>query len=173
MKKEKRKILKIRPFNMANFSGGSGYLVFSIIYQAMAMLPAILIIWLVSLIKLPRIDGSEEIDRDKAVKRYNVIAIPLCILVAIIGFVLACISNYGTFMEYWIEILIIGIVPSVFLFIIVRFCHRKIIDHNSSIASMIAMSVVFTILALIGIMLFCGLIIDPILDEMANGIYGF
>lgn len=53
-KKEKRRILKVRPFNMANFSGGSGYLVFSLIYQAMAILPAMIIIWATSLISLKK-----------------------------------------------------------------------------------------------------------------------
>lgn len=31
--KEKKKILKVRPFNMANYSGGSGYLIFSIFFS--------------------------------------------------------------------------------------------------------------------------------------------
>lgn len=94
--KEKRRILKIRPFNMANFSGGSGYLVFSIIYQAMAVLPAI------------------------------------------------C------------------------LYFIVRFCHKQIIERNMGIAPMIALSVFLTAIALLGIMAICGLLIDPILTEIAD-----
>ncbi len=171
--KEKRKILKVRPFNMANFSGGSGYLVFSIIYQAMAMLPAMIIIWLASLIKLPQLEDSNEIDSDRAVKRYNIISIPLCIIISIVGVIMAYTSNYGTFSEYWIEILIIGIVPAICLYFIVRFCHRQIIESNKGIAPMIALSVFLTAMTLIGIMLFCGGFIDPILTEIADSKYGY
>lgn len=166
--KEKRKILKVRPFNMANFSGGSGYLVFSVIYQAMAILPAMIIIWFTSLIKLPKLENSDEFDYDKAVKRYNIISIPLCIIIAIFGVIMACIGNYGTFEEYWIEIFIIGLVPAICLYFIVRFCHRQIIEHNAGIAPMIALSVFLTALALVGIMAFCGALIDPILTEIAD-----
>lgn len=168
MKKEKKKILKIRPFNMANFSGGSGYLVFSIVYQAMAILPAMVIIWFASLIKLPRLDENDEIDCTRAAKRYKLIAIPLCIAIAAIGVIMACIGNYGTFSEYWIEIFIIGLVPSICLFFIVRSCHRQIINHGMGIAPMIALSVFFIIIALVGIMAICGGIIDPILTEIAD-----
>lgn len=166
--KEKRKILRVRPFNMANFSGGSGYLVFSIIYQAMAMLPAMIIIWFASLIKLPKLENSDEFDCDKAVRRYNAVSIPLCIIIAIFGIIMACISNYGTFMEYWIEILFIGIVPAICLLFIIRYCHKQIIEHNAGIAKMIALSVVYTMIALIGILLICAGIIDPILTEIAE-----
>lgn len=166
--KEKRKILKVRPFNMANFSGGSGYLVFSIIYQAMAMLPAMIIIWFASLIKLPKLENSDEFDYDKAVRRYNAVSIPLCIIIVIFGIIMACISNYGTFREYWIEILFIGIAPAICLFFIIRYCHRQIIEHNANIAKMIALSVVYTMITLIGILLICAGIIDPILTEIAE-----
>lgn len=171
--KEKQRILKIRPFNMANFSGGSGYLVFSIIYQAMAMLPAMVIIWLTSLIRLPKLENSDEIDYDKAVRRYNIISIPLCVIIAIFGVIMACINNYGTFKEYWIEILFIGIVPAICLFFIIRFCHKQIIEHNAGIAKMVALSVVFTIIALIGILLICAGCIDPILTEIADQNYDY
>lgn len=63
-RKEKSKILKIRPFNMADFSGGSGYLVFSLLYQAMAIFPAMVLIWAGSLIKLPKMMTVKQLRKE-------------------------------------------------------------------------------------------------------------
>ena len=101
---DKSKILKIRPFNMANFSGGSGYLVFSLIYQAMAIIPAMIIIWFFSLIKLPK-NETGEIEQAKAGKHFYYISVPVSVILIIIATVFAFVSNYGTFTEYWFEII--------------------------------------------------------------------
>lgn len=167
MKKEKRKILKIRPFNMANFSGGSGYLIFSIFYQAMAILPAMIIIWLASLIKLPKLEESGEINCEKAIRRYNRVAIPLCVIIAIIGVVMAIVGNYGTFWEYWIEILIVGLAPAICLYFIIRFCHRQIIERKIGAFPMIVISVFLTAVALVAITIFCAGLLDPFLENLA------
>lgn len=165
--KEKQRILKVRPFNMANFSGGSGYLVFSIVYQALAILPAMVIIWLASLIKLPKLDESGEIDCKKAVKRYNIVAVPLCVIIAIIGLIFAYVGNYGTFGEYWIEIFLVGLAPAICLYFIVRFCHRRIIERKANVVPMIVLSVFLTVFALAVIYLLCICLIDPILSDFA------
>lgn len=166
--KEKRKILKVRPFNMANFSGGSGYLVFSLIYQAVAILPAMIIIWFSSLLKLPKHYGYEVIDTDKAAQRYYAVSIPICVVLIVIGIALACYSNYGTFREYWIEILFVGITPTVCLFFIMRFCHKKIVADGKSVVSMVVLSLVLMVFVLLGVLLISGLILDPILTSIAD-----
>ncbi|MCM1115645.1 MAG: hypothetical protein NC397_09135 [Clostridium sp.] len=164
--KEKCKILKIRPFNMANFSGGSGYLVFSVIYQAAAILPAMAIIWLVSLLKLPKYHNSDVIDTDKAAKRFYAISIPLSVILIIVGIILACSFNYGDFSQYWIEILFVGIAPTICLFFIMRFCHKKIVEEYCNTAPMILLSIGLTIAVLIVTLCISGLIIDPILTSL-------
>lgn len=167
--REKRKILKVRPFNMANFSGGSGYLVFSVIYQALAILPAMVIIWLAALIKLPKNYAFDVVDIDKAAKRYYAVSIPMCIILIGIGIFLACDFNYGTFFEYGIEVLFVGITPAVCMFFIMRSCHRKIVAGDSSTASMIALSVVLMVAVLLGVLLISALILDPILTSVFEG----
>lgn len=164
--REKRKILKVRPFNMANFSGGSGYLVFSVIYQALAIFPAMVIIWLASLIKLPKDYSFDVVDTDKAAKRYYAVSIPMCIILIGIGIFLACDFNYGTFFEYGIEALFVGITPAVCMFFIMRSCHRKIVAGDSSTASMIALSVVLMVAVLLGVLFISALILDPILTSI-------
>ena len=42
--KKRKKLLRIRPFNMANFSGAGGYIPFWGIFGAIASLPATLLI---------------------------------------------------------------------------------------------------------------------------------
>lgn len=167
--REKRKILKVRPFNMANFSGGSGYLVFSVIYQALAIFPAMVIIWLAALIKLPKDYSFDVVDTDKAAKRYYAVSIPMCIIIIGIGIFLACDFNYGTFFEYGIEVLFVGITPTVCMFFIMRSCHRKIVAGDSSTASMIALSVVLMVAVLLGVLLISALILDPILTSVFEG----
>lgn len=167
--REKRKILKVRPFNMANFSGGSGYLVFSVIYQALAIFPAMVIIWLASLIKLPKHFGYDVVDTDKAAKRYYAVSIPMCIILIGIGIFLACYSNYGTFFEYGIEVLFVGITPALCMFFIMRSCHRKIVAGDSSMVSMIVLSVVLMVAVLLGTLLISALILDPILTSIFEG----
>lgn len=97
-RKEKSKILKIRPFNMANFSGGSGYLVFSLLYQAMAIFPAMVLIWAGSLIKLPKNDDGETV-KERAGKRFYCVSVPFTVVLIIFAAVLAFITNYGTFLN--------------------------------------------------------------------------
>lgn len=146
-KREKRRILKVRPFNMANFSGGSGYLVFSLIYQAFAILPASLIIWFLTLVKLPKNeDGSK--DLYKAGKRFYAVAIPFSIVLIIIATVLAFSFNYGTFLEYWFEVIFISLVPSLCTFFILRHFHKKVVLGESTLAS-ILISLVLIIIVLV------------------------
>jgi hypothetical protein len=161
-KKEKRKVLKIRPFNMANFSGGSGYLVFSIVYQAMAMLPALVIIWLTSLIKLPK-DSFENIDRQKAGKRFYAVSIPVCFLLIIVGLVAAIATNYGGSL-YLVEILFIGIAPSVCTFFVLRRCHIAIVVKEANPIKMILLSIVGTIAVLLAVFIISAFMINPILE---------
>lgn len=164
-KKEKRRILKVRPFNMANFSGGSGYLVFSLIYQAMAILPAMIIIWATSLISLKKNKKKEDFDSKRAVKKYCAISIPVCIALAIVGLALGyyCLDGYGELFEYFIEWIIIGIVPSLSMFFIIKFCYKKVADGRFSVVSMAFLSIGLMIAVLAFVLLFSAYVIDPIL----------
>lgn len=149
-KKEKRKILKVRPFNMANFSGGSGYLVFSLIYQAMAVLPAMIIIWATSLISLKKNKKKEDFDSKKAVKKYCAISIPVCIALAIVGLALGyyCLDGYGELYYYFIVWIIVGITPSIGMFFIIKSCYKLVAEEKSDIPTAVFISAIMVIVLL-------------------------
>lgn len=164
-KDEKRRIIKVRPFNMANFSGGSGYLIFSLIYQAFAILPAALIIWAISLIKLPKNEDGET-DVYRAGKRFYAVAIPFSVILIVIAAVLAVITNYGTFLEYWFEIFIITFAPTLCAFFIIRHFHLRVVSGAKVLPS-ILISLGLIVAALIALLLLCAFVIDPILTDIS------
>lgn len=165
-KKEKMQILKVRPFNMANFSGGSGYLVFSLIYQAIAILPATLIIWFCTLFKLPKNEGGE-INEQKAAKRYNAVMIPFSIIFVTASLVMAIYFTYGygSLLTYAVEIAFVGIVPSICVFFIMRFWYRRIADGRASTASGILISII-TIAVVFALIFAVTGIMDTIITEI-------
>ncbi len=163
---EKGRILKVRPFNMANFSGGSGYLVFSLIYQAMAILPAMIIIWFFSLIRLPKNDTGE-IEQAKAGKRFYYISVPISVILIIIATVFAFVSNYGTFLEYGFEVILIALVPTVSAFFIIRKCHQKVVGGSNAFKMILVSFIgVFAVLAVTFVL--CMFMIDPILTGLLD-----
>lgn len=163
-KKEKNKILKVRPFNMANFSGGSGYLVFSVLYQAVAIFPAMVLIWFASLIKLPKNDAGE-IDKERAGKRFYFISIPISVILIIIATVFAFTMNYGTFFEYWFEVILVVLVPTVSTFFILKICHRAVVGGIKAI-KMILVSFAGVFAVIIATFIICAFLIDPILTSI-------
>lgn len=169
-KKEKRKILKVRPFNMANFSGGSGYLVFSLLYQAMAILPAMIIIWVTSIISLKKNKKKEEFDSKNAAKIYCTISIPVCVVLAIVGLALGYyfLEGYGELYVYFIEWVIIGALPAISMFFIIKSCYKMVAisDDKSSVGSMVFLSVVLMLVVLMAVFFVSFLIIDPILTYL-------
>lgn len=151
---------------MANFSGGSGYLVFSVIYQAAAILPAMILIWFASLIKLPK-NVIDEIDEEKAGKRFYFVSVPVSVILIIIATVLAFVTNYGTFSEYWFEVILIALLPTISTFFILRKCHKEVINGKKTI-TMILISFISVIFVLVATMLLCGCVIDPIIESFLN-----
>ena len=150
--KEKRKILKIRPFNMANFSGGSGYLIFSLIYQAFALLPGALIVWFLTLIKLPK-DENGNIITSRASKRFYAVTIPITVLFIIASVILAiyCCVGYGDLSVYAVEIAFIGIAPALCSFFVLRHFHSMIVRGKIRVAGAIFASLAIIVLIIIGV----------------------
>ncbi|MCH5320673.1 MAG: hypothetical protein J1E36_02850 [Eubacterium sp.] len=164
-KDEKRRIIKVRPFNMANFSGGSGYLVFSLIYQTFALLPGVLIVWFLTLIKLPK-DENGNIIVDRACKRFYAVTIPIAVLFIIASVILAiyCCAGYGDLSVYAVEIAFIGIAPTLCSFFVLRHFHSKIAHGEISVAGAIFASLGIIILIIIGVFA-VSLTLNSILEE--------
>jgi len=105
--KDQKKLLRLRPFNMANFSSGAGYLVFFAMFLSFIfILPASLLVWAGFAIPMKLKDGK--IDCQILIMRLNRVLLPICIvLFGIIFFGLAInavlegISNL--FLAIWIS----------------------------------------------------------------------
>lgn len=164
--KEKKKILKVRPFNMANFSGGSGYLIFSIFFQ-IALLPATLIVWLLSLVKLPKDDEGKLVESE-ARKRFRLVATPLFVVSTIVFLIVAvyCCWGYGSLLIYGFEILFAGAVPSVCTFFILKKLDSDVISGSLTAKGAILISLGAVVGVLVATFLISGLILEPIFNEI-------
>ena len=80
--KQNKKILRIRPFNMANFSSGAGFLAFGAIMSALFVIPINFFIWcgITAAITV----GEDETFHDKAKRQANRVLLPI----TIVGFLL-------------------------------------------------------------------------------------
>jgi len=118
---KKKKILRIRPFNMANFSGGSGYLPIYAIFGFVFSFPITFFICL-GMAAIPY-DAEGLLDTTAIRKKLVKIILPLCVL--IFGFLFYSLADtnrlYGDFKAYgfliaWISfILTFGIFFSLLL----------------------------------------------------------
>lgn len=159
--KGKKRILKIRPFNMANFSGGSGYAAFSLIWQAMATIPASLIIWIITVVKLP-MDEDGNIDKAKALKKFRCIVIPVYVILAIFSLYIAIESLYSDFTSYWYLVIFVGLVPLTASYFIFRASLVSVCDKSSSKASRIGVGFIsgFLMLAVYIVSLIIGILMS-------------
>lgn len=164
--KNRKRILKIRPFNMANFSGGSGYLIFSLFYQALALLPGVLIVWLMTLFKLPKNENGEIIT-SRASKRFYSVTIPLTVIFIIAATVLSAYLcyGYGSLSVYAAEIALIGIAPALCSFFVLRHFHAKIVFGDISIKRAVFSSLIIIIAVIIGLFLI-SLVLNSILESV-------
>lgn len=80
--KKREKLLRIRPYNMANFSGGSGYMPLVAIFGAIASFPVTLIIWMGMAISLEKEDGT--LDYQILKIRLNRTLLPICLVFSVI-----------------------------------------------------------------------------------------
>ncbi len=163
--KRKKKILKVRPFNMANFSGGSGYLVFSLIYQFYALLPATVLVWLLTLVKLPK-DENGNIISNKASKRFDAVTIPLTIVFIIGAVIFAAYScyGYGDLLVYSPLIIFIGIAPALCSFFILRHFHSKVARGEISTVKAILSSILIILIVIAGIYII-SIFLNTILEQ--------
>lgn len=79
---KKGRILKIRPFNMANFSGGSGYLPVYYFLELFAMVPYYFL--MVGLVAIKNKDGQTSYDKGKLVKSLIRVVLPVMLVLAIL-----------------------------------------------------------------------------------------
>jgi hypothetical protein len=75
--KQKNELLRLRPFNMANFSSGAGALIFAIIFSSgIFTLPAMILVW--TGFALPIKKGNGMLNFKILQRRLNRILFPIC-----------------------------------------------------------------------------------------------
>ena len=87
---KKEKILRIRPFNMANFSGAGGYIPMYSIFGAIFSFPATFLLWSGLAISLKKEDGKLNYTIIK--RRLKRIILPICLLFFVL-FAIICINQ--------------------------------------------------------------------------------
>lgn len=142
MKNKRKKILRIRPFNMANFSGGSGYLFVGFLYGVFSSFPIILITWLGAVLPLDKKEGG--LDYEKLKHRINCIALPICLIGFVILFYLGVSSNYGSFWAYLPEAVWGAFVPTVGTYYALRIA-AKSNRKNPSKAKFLLSAILWTV----------------------------
>ena len=93
--KNKEKLLRIRPFNMANFSGSFGYIPMYAMLGMIASLPATLFLWTGLALSLKKEDGK--LNYQVLKRRLNWFVLPICLVVLGYGVQICVqqISFYG------------------------------------------------------------------------------
>ncbi|MCL2048527.1 MAG: hypothetical protein FWG87_07345 [Defluviitaleaceae bacterium] len=91
--KKREQILRIRPFNMANFSSGS-YMMFWVSLNVVYSLPAALLLWSGLAVSLKNEDGKLNYSILK--ERLDKIVLPICVIASILTAIL-CILSLSSF----------------------------------------------------------------------------
>ena len=107
---ERERLLRLRPFNMANFSGGSGYMPVYAILGALAFVPAVLLLWTGFAISLKTENGNLHYQILK--RRLNRILLPICIVLFIPWAIYLGTAIYGNIFAYGLALLWCAGVPT-------------------------------------------------------------
>jgi len=125
--KTKETIIRIRPFNMANFSGGSGYMPLFALYGMIALVPAALLLW--TGMALPFKDEKGLLNYQILKKRLNRILLPICLIAFVLCIVLYApmVTSYGgNLLAYAPEILWCAGVPTMGIYFAISATARKL-----------------------------------------------
>ena len=123
----RERILRTRPFNMANFSGGSGYMpVFAILAMVISF-PATVLIWAGMAPSLKKEDGT--LDFNILKRRLNRILLPICLaacVLLVISFVPMVVSYGGSFLTYGLAIIWGAAIPTIGIYCAMFFSARRL-----------------------------------------------
>jgi len=129
--KRKEKILRIRPFNMANFSGGSGYLLMYAMLGWMLTLPATILLWAGMALPLKTENGT--LDYQILKIRLTRIALPICLVMfAFFAYALASNSSLysGNITDYFLANLWTASYYTLGIFCSIFYAAKMLNDNN-------------------------------------------
>jgi len=149
--RNKKKILQLRPFNMANFSGGSGYLLLYAMMGWMFTLPATLLLWVGMALPLKTENGT--LDYKILRRRLLRIALPICLVMfAFFSHALASNASFysGNITDYFLANLWTASYYTLGIFFSIFFV-AKMLNANNKLSKgrLFLWTVVFYVLMLI------------------------
>jgi len=122
--KTRKKILRIRPFNMANFSSGAGYMLFYAIMGAIFVIPLSFFIWWTA---LSLKTGEGDIEYKVFKRTANWIFLPVMVVLSVIGLFITMpdiFSYFGTRdpagSMQWAALIWIVSFPTIGMYFVVR-----------------------------------------------------
>ena len=125
----KEKILRIRPFNMANFSGGSGYMPMTAMLGAFTSLPATFLLWTGMVLPMKTKDGK--LDYEILKRRLNRFALPICIVMFVL-FTWANVANiYGDIWAYMPASLWAAVFPTLGIYLSMILSAKRLVSGNN------------------------------------------
>ena len=134
--KKREKLLRIRPFNMANFSSGAGYMSFFALMGAIFVIPLTFFIWCGLAASIKRSTG--EMDYVVLKRRANRIFLPITIGLFILGLLISIPEIFSYFgrnhtpgLGQWIAAIWIAAFPTVGMYGVVRIV-AGILNMNDS-----------------------------------------
>ena len=161
------KIIRVRPYNMANFSGGSGYMPMMVLFGAFISLPATLVLWLG--LASPMQTDVGPMDYKILKRRLNRIALPIClVLFALLAWV--CVINvYGNIWAFMPESIWGAAFPTLGIYFAMLLSAKVLVGNNLSKGKWLLIALAFmAAIAIVGftIMVF---VLEPLcyaLDDL-------
>ena len=160
--KEKEQLLRIRPFNMANFSGAGGYIPMAAMFGAFFSFPATFFLWAGLAVPLKTEDGT--IDFLILKRRLKRIALPICMASSIL-WIIYCVSqlfSYGSDLSAIMLAVWASAVHSVGMYLPI-YCSATVLDKNNNLTKgkwfllTLAFAVLMVIIGVLGTFLLMAL----------------
>jgi len=129
--KKRKQLLRIRPFNMANFSGAGGYIPMVALFGAIFSFPATFFLWAGLAISLKKEDGKLNFSILK--RRLNRFVLPIC-LASSIPWIIFCINQlsfYGSSLSVNMLTIWVSAVHSIGMYLPIFFSAKLLNDRNN------------------------------------------
>ena len=153
--REREQLLRIRPFNMANFSGAGGYIPMLAMFGAFFSFPATFLLWTGLAVSLKKEDGK--LDYFILKRRLKRIVLPICMAFTIL-WIIFCINQlsfYGSSTSAILLTIWTSAVHSVGMYLPI-FCSAKLLNERNNLTKgkwfslTLAFAVLMVIIGVVG-----------------------
>jgi len=173
--KEKEKLLRVRPFNMANFSAGSYYMPLFAWIGMIFSLPATALLWLGMARALKKEDGTLEYAILQ--RRLNRIVLPVCLALFVPGaiFLSTAIMDLSDLFYYLPAILWGAAVPTVGIYATLSLSAARLnkkgkLTSGKWLGVTLGFAALLIVIGIVGLMLLTALGDDGIIADLIAGL---